>query len=419
MGRHEDAVAAPSPRFGATAMRRRTDARGDASVAAGAAPLRTARTPLYSAGTDPWASAAPGTPTPRQSARDTVATPPRHAHVGEGTPRTPLLRKGAYSSPIAARLSSAHGAEPVAAGDHGAAEPARAPGHPLRRPLRERLAQLPGMLQAYAQSWQMDLEDWMYESELGIPAALLLHALALVAQMILPGSSLGVVGRAAGTGATRPSLFASGRHAEGYSAYLGRVLATQRNAALRVISRTMSLALVLLAAYNAYVLFSRRRKYRLWYRDEKDVLSNAHAVLEDPPTDPPPPRSWRQLVVDAGVVAARQIPVVEWFVPRAPEREPLPPSERVYSLSVWDVFDTPLIIFALFSPAHALWWAVSGSLGMHALGAWTVTPLLLAGFSTQAYILAMAYAALVKDRQVLSAEMLREYDEKVCLPRRH
>ena len=33
-------------------------------------------------------------------------------------------------------------------------------------------------------------------------------------------------------------------------------------------SRMISLALVIVAVYNAYVLFSKRRTYWLWYRDE-------------------------------------------------------------------------------------------------------------------------------------------------------
>lgn len=38
-------------------------------------------------------------------------------------------------------------------------------------------------------------------------------------------------------------------------------------------------------------------------------------------------------------------------------------------------------------------------------------------FSAQSIILAREYAAHVKDRQVLSSEVLREYDEKFVMPR--
>ena len=69
---------------------------------------------------------------------------------------------------------------------------------------------------------------------------------------------------------------------------------------------------------------------------------------------------------------------------------------------------------SIYSPAHALWWAIAGSLGMHAVTTWLVTAVLMTLFSVQAYFLSQEYTELVKDRSVISAEMLREYDEKVC-----
>lgn len=41
-----------------------------------------------------------------------------------------------------------------------------------------------------------------------------------------------------------------------------------------------------------------------------------------------------------------------------------------------------------------------------------MTAVLLSLFSLQAYVLAREYDALLKDRQLLQAEMLHEYDEK-------
>lgn len=71
---------------------------------------------------------------------------------------------------------------------------------------------------------------------------------------------------------------------------------------------------------------------------------------------------------------------------------------------------------SLYSPAHALWWAVAGSLGLGAWTTWLLTAVLMAAFSVQTYYLALQYAALVRDRQLVSAEVLREYDEKVRAP---
>ena len=51
---------------------------------------------------------------------------------------------------------------------------------------------------------------------------------------------------------------------------------------------------------------------------------------------------------------------------------------------------------------------------MHAVTTWLVTAVLMTLFSVQAYFLSQEYTELVKDRSVISAEMLREYDEKIC-----
>jgi len=115
--------------------------------------------------------------------------------------------------------------------------------------------------------------------------------------------------------------------------------------------------------YNAYILFSKHRTYRLWYRDAQvrcppnmqDLIRNPHARLEAPPTAAPPRRSWEAWAkcvhVDShrhmGLLIARQIPIVEWFVP-APVTDaarPVDASERIYVLRVWDVYEAPLWLF--------------------------------------------------------------------------
>lgn len=109
---------------------------------------------------------------------------------------------------------------------------------------------------------------------------------------------------------------------------------------------------------------------------------------------------------------------MEWFVPPPPVRVAVPrTSERIYTLRVWDVYEAPLWLFTVYSPAHAVWWAVAGSLGMSVWASWLVTFFVMALFSAQSYMLAREYSAHVKDRQVLSGEMLREYDEKFVMPR--
>ncbi|WFD19654.1 hypothetical protein MCAP1_001890 [Malassezia caprae] len=275
----------------------------------------------------------------------------------------------------------------------------------------------------------MDLQAFVHKPELGVPVGLFLHALSLLAQLLLPGSSFSGGRRSAGSLRHSSHLFASHKRqvsdasgVRAHTEHLSRLILSQRHAAQRWTSRLLSIALCAVAIYNAYVLFSKHRTYRLWYRNAQDLVRNPHARLEAPPTAAVPRRSWeawaKYVHVDShrhmGLLIARQIPIVEWFVPTplANAARPVDESERIYALRVWDVYEAPLWLFTIYSPAHALWWSVAGSLGLHPVMTWLVTAVLLALFSAQAYMLAREYEALLKDRQLLQAEMLHEYDEK-------
>ncbi|KAL4400694.1 exit from mitosis regulator [Malassezia pachydermatis] len=346
-----------------------------------------------------------GTPPPPSTPRRRWPSTPAQA--------SPLHLKVAYASPRAMASQTSNAAD--------AEESDTIP--PRSNTWQDRMEQLPSMAMAYLQDWWMDLASFLHQTSMGLPMGLLLHALSLLSQVMLPDSSFSL--RAASRPSHRASsLFASkrreadmhGQHA--YSARLGHMILAQRVAALQFTSRMLSLVLLVLAIGNAYLLFSKRRTYRLWYRDERSTLRNPHASLEAPPTDPAPGLTWGEWAHRIMIHAARQVPIVEWFVPPPPPPPAQPPtSERVYTLRVWDVYEAPLRLFTVYSPAHALWWAVAGSMGMSAFMSWIVTAVLMALFSVQSWFLAQEYHALVQDRQVLSAEMLREYDEKFVIPR--
>ncbi|WFC96615.1 hypothetical protein MBRA1_003276 [Malassezia brasiliensis] len=353
-------------------------ANGARRIPQDASPWALNRPPFRSAHANilatPPRAASPERSSVRPASERPTAVPTPH------TPHTPLQRKGAYASP--ARPYARTAEQPT---ERAPAPPASA--WPWTLDGREWLFQISNTFQSGWQTLEMELEQAIYSPELGVPMAIALHALSLLSQVMLPGSSFALpfvsstyAPSSQRRGKTR--LFSQNRRSDdrkSYSAHLGRLLAAQRMAAQRyavretlIQSRVLSLALIAVAVYNAYLLFHRRRTYRLWYREEKvcyvltqDVLSNPHASLEEPPTDPPAPRSWSELA-------------------------------------------------RLYSPAHALWWAMAGSLGLGAWTTWLLTAALMSAFSLQTYYLGVQYAALVRDRQVLSAEVLREYDEKVC-----
>ncbi|WFD26629.1 hypothetical protein MNAN1_001612 [Malassezia nana] len=368
-------------------------------------PTRESERPAWS-----YAHASPHV---QRAVYNTPYATPRRPRTTTPVTSSPLQRKGAYASPSIGTRAS----QPTNAGTDEDLE------HPPMK-WQERLEQWPNVLLAHIQGWWMDLQAFVHKPELGVPVGLFLHALSLLAQLLLPGSSFGSRRRSAGALRHSSHLFASYKRAasepkgvRAYTEHLSRLIVSQRHAAQRWTSRMLSVILCAVALYNAYVLFSQHRTYRLWYRQAQDLVHNPHARLEAPPQPAPPPRTWRAWASDVGLCVARQIPIVEWFVPAPMARASPPAHERIYALRVWDVYEAPLWLFTVYSPAHALWWSVAGSLGMHPAATWLVTAALLTLLSLQAYWLAHEYEALVKDRQLLQAEMLHEYDEKVRVQR--
>lgn len=264
----------------------------------------------------------------------------RKQRVSNMVSSSPIQRKGAYSSPCVHRLT--HADETI-------------PSHaeiPEREPtLQDRWEQWPSAFLGYVQGLCMDIGSLIHEPGMGVPLGAVLHVASLVSQLMLPGTSF-LYTRDSMQRHPRSYLFAPYRghrttdQRGSYSAYLGQLILKQRTAAFLYMSRLLSLTLLVLAMYNAYLLFSKRRIYRLWYREERDVLHNAHASLEAPPSDPPPRRTWRAWTRHVALVAARQIPIVEWFVPPPPVRiAPAKPVERIYTLRVWDIYEVPLWVF--------------------------------------------------------------------------
>lgn len=210
--------------------------------------------------------------------------------------------------------------------------------------------QLPIILVERLQSLWMDIESLIHKPEMGVPIGVVMHAASLLSQLLLPGTSFlntrESMHRHARSKLFAPrSRFANAHDSHTYSAYIGRLVMQRRTAMLVYMSRLLSLFLLVLATYNAYLLFSKRRTYRLWYRDERDVLNNPHAKLEAPPRDSPPRRTWQAWAKHMAHTAARQIPIVEWFVPPPPVRIISEPTERIYTLRVWDIYDAPLRLF--------------------------------------------------------------------------
>lgn len=87
----------------------------------------------------------------------------------------------------------------------------------------------------------MELEQAVYSPELGVPIAIALHALSLLSQIMLPGSSFAIPFVSSTYAPSsqlrgKTHLFSQHRRSDdrkSYSAHLGRLLAAQRMAAQR------------------------------------------------------------------------------------------------------------------------------------------------------------------------------------------
>jgi hypothetical protein len=78
-------------------------------------------------------------------------------------------------------------------------------------------------------------------------------------------------------------------------------------------------------------------------------------------------------------------------------------------LEIWNPGPLELTLFAVYSPVHALlWMATTASNWMLTFGA-------MAGTGAMAYALAGSFEALLKDRAIIAAEVMHEYDEKVSI----
>ncbi|KAN0063016.1 hypothetical protein ACQY0O_004179 [Thecaphora frezii] len=277
----------------------------------------------------------------------------------------------------------------------------------------------------HAQSQLMDVQQLLYNPVFGYPIGFALNVLSLLTHLVSPDSSFGAglfgstKGRTPAFGtAHRPSA-AAAAHATARSQQLRKLAHGQAEAWLRWTSVGLSLALVAISAYNAYVLFTSRRSYRLWMRSEKDEIRSENARLV--PTyvdDDEHTPSIKDRLVAAALQLLRDVPIVGWFVPApSPPSTPSADQVKIHELNVWLAPEVPLRIFSVYSPAHALWWQFASLLGVTSAVTWLLGLALISLFALQTHYLARAYAALVKDRILLAAEVMHEYDEKFVLPR--
>ncbi|KAF8077938.1 hypothetical protein FPV67DRAFT_1685237 [Lyophyllum atratum] len=177
---------------------------------------------------------------------------------------------------------------------------------------------------------------------------------------------------------------------------------------------TIPVSFLLIAAsfLNAIYLFTRIKLYRLHHRADPVSSPNARFVsahLDFEPLEPPslPSRimagtwygfsySWRWLLGMKAPTRPGQLPGR---------------TSRVQQLDVWAPGQFEIVLFCVYSPAHAFLWMALGSSN------WISMLIVMGLVGVQLHAMTYSYTALLKDKDIIAAEVMSEYNQGFVYPR--
>jgi hypothetical protein len=169
--------------------------------------------------------------------------------------------------------------------------------------------------------------------------------------------------------------------------------------------------LYLASILNMVYLFTRLRTYHMHKQPDPVASPNASFVPVEfdfaPPAAPTLSVRLRKGAWSLFVAAWR------WLLDLSPSRTTTSgggAAKRVQQLDVWAPGELELGLFTLYSPAHALLW--TATTGQN----WILTGLVMGLVGAQMQVLTRTYERLLKDRAIIAAEVMHEYDEKVRRP---
>lgn len=251
-----------------------------------------------------------------------------------------------------------------------------------KRPLLERIQQWPVETYYRITSSILDLEEQLFADQAGNVLGIILHALALLALLLSPEASLGawLMNKPAYRRAQNPAIAyeylvshtgddyamadALKRHARKTAVYQ----ASDRF--FRVASAAIFLSLFITSCANAYLFFTKRRAYKFYSQPKQGepTSSSIHS------------------------------------------------KHGIRQLLMWDPTAYTANLFATFSPAHAVIYPASALIHMGPIS-WVVFVFLLLAISAPVHLILQQYQQLVKDKGVVQAAVLTEYNEKYVYPR--
>ncbi|KAI0332134.1 hypothetical protein GY45DRAFT_1433428 [Cubamyces sp. BRFM 1775] len=189
----------------------------------------------------------------------------------------------------------------------------------------------------------------------------------------------------------------------------------------------MTFILISASIVNTLVLFTRTRIYYLNLASEP--VSSPHASFTKRPRTPHRTSSDESVPSRRSVPAAasallaallsalwRGLSVSVRFLlnlspPKTRAPQPWEEDQRVQQLEVWTPGELEMALFGTYSPVHALLWMATTSAN------WMMMFLIMFAVGVQSRALSRSYEALLKDKAIIAAEVLHEYDEKFVYPR--
>ncbi|KII88506.1 hypothetical protein PLICRDRAFT_111185 [Plicaturopsis crispa FD-325 SS-3] len=176
----------------------------------------------------------------------------------------------------------------------------------------------------------------------------------------------------------------------------------------------VSFILVAASVLNVVYLFTRIRFYRLHQR--ADPVSSPHAKFVPAELDFEPLPSPSLLARVGGLLAVAwrvHLDIWRWLLNMSPRGDTghVRTAQRVQQLEVWAPGELEITLFTLYSPAHALLWMATNSAN------WMLTLVIMAVTGAQLQIMTRSYEALIKDKEIIAAEVMHEYNEGFVYPR--
>ncbi|KDQ60817.1 hypothetical protein JAAARDRAFT_204621 [Jaapia argillacea MUCL 33604] len=172
----------------------------------------------------------------------------------------------------------------------------------------------------------------------------------------------------------------------------------------------MTLLLIIASVMNAIYLFSRIKLYHL--HNQHDPVSSPHASfvpmhLDFEPLEPPSLFSRIRSAIWSGFISFWRFLLN--MSPRAASVGGR--MEKVQQLQVWTPGELEMKLFCVYSPVSALLWMATTSAN------WMMMVVVMVVVGAQMEVLAISYEALLKDRKIISEEVMHEYNNKFVYPR--